>query len=213
MRISLKKAIASLRSMWATYQLTGRFSPICVRIRKGAKLICRKHPTAVVKCDGIVSIEPWLGNKQPVILRIGPQAQVTIGGDLVLGPNCRIGVSAHAKLHFGGREKESASGFTENLRLLCTQHIHIGKDFLGAWDIFITDSDHHLYNGVNESRPVVIGDHVWMTAGVSVLKGAMIGDNVVVTQKAVVVKGEYPAGSLLGGIPAKVIGEAKEWHR
>ncbi|MBC7690596.1 MAG: acyltransferase [Methylotenera sp.] len=55
------------------------------------------------------------------------------------------------------------------------------------------------------AQDVIIGNDVWIGANVSILKGAQIGDGCVIATGSVVTAGIYPAGSLLGGIPAKVI--------
>jgi acetyltransferase-like isoleucine patch superfamily enzyme len=52
--------------------------------------------------------------------------------------------------------------------------------------------------------PVVIGDDVWLTIRVKVMKGSRIGAGTIVTAGSVVA-GELPAGVIAGGIPARVI--------
>lgn len=133
-------------------------------------------------------------------------------GDFLLGANCRISLNPVVSLIIGGCEKEKMSGFTSNLLLIAVKMIKIGKDFLGSWDIFITDSDHHVYGGEVVTLPVTIDDHVWATPNVSILKGAHIGSDSVIAHRAVVLKGDHPAQSLLAGNPATRIAQAKEWH-
>lgn len=53
--------------------------------------------------------------------------------------------------------------------------------------------------------PVVIGNDCWIGYGVSIVGGVKIGDGAVVLAGAVVTKG-IPPYSIVGGIPAKVIG-------
>ena len=53
-----------------------------------------------------------------------------------------------------------------------------------------------------ESAPVVIGDHVWLGARVSVLPGVTIGEGAVVATGSVVTKSLEPYG-LYAGVPAK----------
>ena len=45
------------------------------------------------------------------------------------------------------------------------------------------------------------------------MKGACIGPDSVIAQRAVVLKGDYPAASLIAGVPGKRIGPAKAWRR
>ena len=56
-----------------------------------------------------------------------------------------------------------------------------------------------------------IGDHVWIGADARILKGVTIGDGAVVAAGAVVTK-DVPAGAVVGGMPAKVIGRADSWQ-
>lgn len=200
-------------SLRATYQLTGHFFPVKVRITSSKmRLNCRRHRTAKVILNGQLELMSWMQSFDPVVICLERDARLEINGDFLLGPNCRISVNPGARLIIGGCEKERVSGFTANLLLIAVKMITIGKDFLGAWDIFITDSDHHVYGGEVGISPVTIDDHVWATPNVSILKGAHIGADSVIAHRAVVLKGDHPAQSLLAGNPAVRIAQAKEWH-
>ena len=59
------------------------------------------------------------------------------------------------------------------------------------------------------TKPVVIGDDVWIGANAVILPGVTIGRHVVVAAGAVVTK-DIPDYSLVAGIPAKVIKELRE---
>lgn len=54
--------------------------------------------------------------------------------------------------------------------------------------------------------PIAIGDHVWIGANAVVLQGVTIGRGAVVAAGAVVTK-NVPDFAIVGGVPAKVIGE------
>lgn len=56
---------------------------------------------------------------------------------------------------------------------------------------------------------IEVGDDVWIGANCTILKGARIGDGCVVASGSVVTRGDYPAGSLVGGNPARVIKSLK----
>jgi len=62
-----------------------------------------------------------------------------------------------------------------------------------------TDQSH------TKSAPIEIGDDVLVGANVIILKGVTIGPRSIVAAGSVVTKGDYPADSLIGGNPAKVI--------
>jgi acetyltransferase-like isoleucine patch superfamily enzyme len=55
-----------------------------------------------------------------------------------------------------------------------------------------------------DPRPVEIGDGAWLAARVTVLPGTRIGAGAVIAAGSVVA-GDIPAGSIAGGIPARVL--------
>lgn len=59
-----------------------------------------------------------------------------------------------------------------------------------------------------ETKPVVIGDDVWIGANAVILPGVTIGSHCVVAAGAVVSK-DVPGNTLVGGVPAKVIKNIK----
>lgn len=81
-----------------------------------------------------------------------------------------------------------------------------------ATDVMIYNSEHNVHaehfaadEGVVEA-PVVIEDYVFIGPRVIVLPGVTIGKGAVVGAGAVVTK-DVEAGTIVGGVPAKVIGE------
>lgn len=60
-----------------------------------------------------------------------------------------------------------------------------------------------------ELKEIVIEDDVWIGAGAIVLAGVHLGRGCIVGAGAVVTK-SFPAYSILGGVPARVIGERGE---
>lgn len=55
-----------------------------------------------------------------------------------------------------------------------------------------------------DTRPVVIGDDVWIGANAVILPGVTIGKHVVVAAGAVVTK-DVPDNCVVGGVPAKIL--------
>ena len=88
--------------------------------------------------------------------------------------------------------------------------ITIGNKNMFGPDVFITDSNHTYGPGMSPNdhpmqRGVVnIGNHCWIGAKVVILKDVELGDYCVVAAGAVVTK-SFPAGSVIAGIPAKLI--------
>lgn len=210
---TLKEVPLFLLSAWATYALTKRFLPLKVRIRdRRMRVTFSRRRDTVVAIDGTLVIDSWMRNYAPVFIGLDHGAELRINGTLSLGPNVRISLQRDARLTFG-EQASSEGGITENAIIIATRSISIGDDFLGSWNLYITDSDHHRYGEANPPEPVSIGHHVWLCPETSVMKGAHIGRDSVVAQRAVVLKGDYPEASLIAGVPGKRIGAAKAWRR
>jgi acetyltransferase-like isoleucine patch superfamily enzyme len=78
-------------------------------------------------------------------------------------------------------------------------HVRCGANTL------ITDSDWHPDDPrVGASKPVIIGNNVWLGLNVVVLKGVEIGDNTVIGANSVVTK-NIPANVIAAGNPCKEI--------
>jgi acetyltransferase-like isoleucine patch superfamily enzyme len=58
--------------------------------------------------------------------------------------------------------------------------------------------------GLEYARPIMVGNNVWIGAGVSVLPGVTIGDNCVIGAGSVVNR-DIPSNTLAAGNPCKVI--------
>jgi acetyltransferase-like isoleucine patch superfamily enzyme len=74
------------------------------------------------------------------------------------------------------------------------------------------DSDHEINRTSlinqqpNKTAPIIIGDDVWLGSNVTVLKGVRIGDGAVVGANSLV-NADVEPYTIVGGVPAKVIGK------
>lgn len=102
--------------------------------------------------------------------------------------------------------------FNSNVRISAFLRIQVGDDTRVAERVSMHDANHVFEPTpvVGEPRrlylaePITIGSRVWISANSVVLSGSTIGDDCVVAAGSVV-KGDFPAGSLIAGVPAKVI--------
>jgi acetyltransferase-like isoleucine patch superfamily enzyme len=85
------------------------------------------------------------------------------------------------------------------------ERVRIGADcYIGPY-CTILDNAYHTMGDVRRlppSRPVTIGDRVWIAAHVSILPGVTIGDDAVIGIGAVVTK-DVPPRTLVAGNPAR----------
>lgn len=114
---------------------------------------------------------------------------------------------------FAGSSLELGSGFcNSNLILRCKEGIVIGEGVAISHNVTIMDSDaHDILDGKHQkTKPVKIGNHVWIGTGVKILKGVTIGDGAIIAAGAVVVK-DIPDGCMASGVPAQVIKRGVQW--
>lgn len=95
--------------------------------------------------------------------------------------------------------------------------IEIGSGCMFSGDVEIWNTDSHLItdengNALNPSKPVKIGNRVWVGKHVKILKGASIGDDSVLGMNAVITH-DVPANSIAAGNPAKTVKKGVKWHR
>lgn len=76
--------------------------------------------------------------------------------------------------------------------ILCTNRITFGDECLLSWDLLIMDTDWHSVIStadnriLNPSKPINVGNHVWIGCRSVILKGVSISDNVVVAANSVI---------------------------
>lgn len=93
--------------------------------------------------------------------------------------------------------------------------VSIGNDTTVSVDVlFVThDGTGWLYRDERGRRyryaPVTVGDRCFIGARATLMPGVRIGSDSVVAAGAVVTK-SFPAGSVVGGVPAKVIGQTSD---
>lgn len=173
----------------------------------------KKDKSAELFIKGNFSIIPQLGGINPVVIQMGVNSKFRINGDFQIGQGVRFTLVSNSTLTIGGKDKESASGITADTLIMVSKNIEIGKDFLCAWNIFISDSDWHSIGGQSHQADVIIGDHVWVANSCSILKGAVINENCIVASHSKVASKNFPKNSLLAGVPANVLKSDISWSR
>jgi acetyltransferase-like isoleucine patch superfamily enzyme len=101
-----------------------------------------------------------------------------------------------------------------------TNRVEIGDNVLMGSHIYISDHNHGVYRGKNQTDPhvppiqrhvsndqkVIVGENVWIGELVSILPGVTIGQGSIIGANSVVAK-DIPPFSLAVGAPAKVTKE------
>lgn len=81
-------------------------------------------------------------------------------------------------------------------------------DIAQETNIWTLEHDVHSDTHADKGGDVIIGDHVWIASRATILPGVRIGNGAVVASNSVVTK-DVPPMAIVGGVPAKVIGERR----
>lgn len=101
--------------------------------------------------------------------------------------------------------------FNYNVTILDGAPVTIGDNCLIGPNTLITTVGHPLSpmgrrNCIGQTKPITIGNDVWIGGNCVILQGVTIGNNVVVAAGAVVTK-DVPDNCVVAGVPARVIRE------
>lgn len=137
-------------------------------------------------------------------------SQIEIGSFTALTEGCWLWPAdtpaENYRIRIGGNNY-----FNRNVMIDASGYVEIGDDNLIGPDVYITDSDHMFVHGKPpKEQPmdigtVKIGNGCWIGAHAIILKDAHLGDGCIVGAGAVVTK-SFSAGSIIAGIPARLIG-------
>jgi acetyltransferase-like isoleucine patch superfamily enzyme len=132
----------------------------------------------------------------------GGRVQVMRGCNVTLGWDALMTVGAGTFLNDG-------------THIVCHDEVCIGEDCAISWGVRIIDTDvHQLVRAGTEgdkTRLVAIGNHCWIGAGSTVLKGATLGDGCVVAANSLVT-GQHAGGQLLVGAPVRAADKDVDWR-
>jgi acetyltransferase-like isoleucine patch superfamily enzyme len=128
----------------------------------------------------------------------------------VLGVKIGKGSSIHKNAFFYDKKLQIGVNSTINRKchLDCRAQISIGNNVsISPECSFITgDHDYNSPNFAYRSAPIYVGDYVWLGTRATILPGVSIGKGAIVCAGAVVTK-NVEAYAIVGGVPAKKIGE------
>ena len=110
----------------------------------------------------------------------------------------------------------------EDVHLAVTEpdsQIVIGQDCMFAYDIDVRTGDSHSIiskesnERINYAENITIGNHVWIAAHSTLLKGSVIPDESVVATGSIVTEKYNTTGIIIGGNPARKLKDGITWTR
>ena len=188
-------------------------------------LMLRKmlYPTLLGRCGRNVIFG------QNVVLR--HPYKISIGENVVIDDNCLLDAKGESNIGitigsgvFIGRNTilsckngniniEDGANVGFNCELFSASRVRIGRNTLLAAYCYVIGGDHDFADARvavldqgRSSAGVDIGEGAWLGADAKILDGVSVGDGAIVGAGAVVREG-VPAGAIVGGVPARVIGQ------
>lgn len=124
-------------------------------------------------------------------ITLADNAQLTLHGDVILYEGVGVRITEGAKLSIGDHTYINRSASID-----CTQEITIGDYCAISDNVQILDSDFHTItydDKISEkSKPIHIGNHVWIGRSTIILKGVAIGDGAIIGAGSIVTKAIPP---------------------
>lgn len=173
--------------------------------------------SSIIQIEGLLTIGckgHFPKSKLESRLCLGKNSTLRILGDFEVEYDCDIEVFENAELIIHGK-KFVKSDANEGLTIICGEKIEIGHDVGIGRNVHIRDTNgNHQLNtiGYRTTRPVTIGEKVWLCESCKIMPGVKIGRSAVIGVNSVVLK-SVPAHTLVSGYPATVIQDNVYWKR
>ena len=171
-----------------------------IRIKGNNNIIEIKSGAKLVKCRVVIS-----GSNNRII--VGEDSYLKEAGicmdydrnQLLIGERCIFS----SKEHFSVCEGTTIS---------------FGNDCLISANLHCRTTDSHTIcnlkgERINYAQDITVGEHVWICANVTLLKGATVGENSVVSYGSIVTKAFLQTNCILAGVPAKIVKKEINWDK
>lgn len=221
----IKSFLKNIKSMLRLFYNI-HFSPICIckflyrnsfkEIINGNFILQTPHSIlkirkgAIIEKRGrmILGVKKFAASRLETRLLVDKGAKLMIEGNVNIGYGADIEVFPNAELIFKG-----GTGSNIATTIICAEKIIIGRNVQIGRNVTIRDNNGNHYinrNGYKNSRPVVIGDKVWLCEGCTIMPGVKIGDGAIIGAHAFVTS-NVPAHAVVSGNPAIVVDEDVLW--
>lgn len=201
----LPRRCSVLRSVLASLRFRG-----VVVVGRGARISVSRRASLVMAPGTVLTVGTEPMPDRPTLVRVEPRGRLSVSGIVTLMSGCHVHVHYDAAVEIG-----TGTFLNAGTTLTCHERVVIGRGCAVSWGVTITDTDIHTIVRSGARRPnrapVVIDDHVWIGTGAIVLKGCSLGESSVIAAGAVVTSA-VPAGGLVRGNPAQIVGSDVGWQ-
>ena len=191
------------------------FSKYVIRNSIKSILFCYRGSLLSIKCNSRIELNAPLiigkkrvvGHKATTRLQMDCYSKLTVNGTFCINEGAYVWITKSGHLTLNG-------GFVnEGVTITCASNVYIGKGANIAREAVIRDYDGHYIEDLNyrTSKPVRIGDNVWIGYRAMILKGVTVGDGSIVAANSVVTK-DVPSHCIVAGNPAKIIRTNINWR-
>ncbi len=171
--------------------------------------------SAVLEIDGLLIVgakSRFPTSHLETRLNVDKGGKLTVKGNWTFGYGSCIEVHSKANLIIHGK-KFLNCGTNIGATIVCCEKIEIGHDVEIGRNVTIRDNNGGHYinrQGYRNSRPVIIGNKVWLCESCVIMSGVKIGDSAIVGAKSFVIQ-SVPANCMVSGHPAKIIDRNVLW--
>lgn len=211
MRLGIRSKIKKLLRMDITQYIYYNYIAKNVVRDKGCKIIPLRGTcidmakSAKIELHGTITfnINKRRGSNAECLVLLRDNARLEINGPVNLYYGTTLEVHKDANLVIGSMNANTSSV------IICAHKMTIGQRVRMARNVYVFDSDHHpIYNSegkrINEAKPVIIKDDVWLGLKVTVLKGTVIESGSVISANSLV-SGTIPGGVIAATMPARPV--------
>jgi acetyltransferase-like isoleucine patch superfamily enzyme len=133
--------------------------------------------------------------------------EVVFKGKALFGNGSKISIGKNGILNIGNNFCISASS-----TIVCFESVTLGNDVLFSWEILLMDTDFHETINTNTleinhkiSKPIFLGNNIWVGTRCTILKGTIIPSNTIVAANTLLNKKfNIEENCLLAGNPASI---------
>lgn len=207
----IEYALSVPKSLYVSYRLVGGkyFYKLPIMVRFNTKLLSLRGHVKLIGGGKFGGLKFGFGEVgifdkayERTVLQI--EGTIRLEGKAYIGHGSRVVVGSEGILTLGDHFISTAA-----MNLICWKDITFGHDVTISWNTLIMDTDFHeivnMETGIayEKTKPIIIGNNVWLCTRSVILKGSVIPNGCIVGAGALVSKQFNNENTIIAGNPAK----------